>query len=81
MLGHHVYDHKFQELSTDDLERAINPSGEMNTMLRRGNLWKTVPACFWRVEDSVHGCMPSQPGLDLDLQSMCLHTLLLQSDL
>jgi hypothetical protein len=64
MLGHHVYDHTSQELGVTDLERSIDPFGNMNPMLRRGYLWKTVPTFLWRVADPVKGYVPSQPQMD-----------------
>jgi hypothetical protein len=78
MLGHHVYDYRFRELSIFDLERSIDPSGVMNPILLRGALWKTVPKRFWQVKGATEGLVPAQPGLGADFRgSLFQHSLYL----
>lgn len=65
MLGCHVYDHNFRELTVRDLEHNIDPNGVMNPLYVRGALWKTVLQRFWLANrGGRNGPEPAQPGLN-----------------
>jgi hypothetical protein len=65
MLGHHVYDSEYRELSVRDLERNVDPNSAMNPIHVRGELWKTVPRQFWLAHrGGKNGPEPAQPGLN-----------------
>jgi hypothetical protein len=71
MLGFHVYDEQFSELTLERLEREVDPNQVMNPILLRGEIWKTVAPHFWQVDDGgVARHAPSQPGLTLQLQGI-----------
>jgi hypothetical protein len=70
ILGHHVYDNRFREIGISELENEIDPEGEMDPILMRGSLWKTVPPRLWQAEGSgPYGPVPSQPGMDVPMSS------------
>lgn len=71
-LGHHIHDHKFDEISVRDLEKKLDPDDVMNPAILRGELWKTVPPRLWQYDDgNQFGPLPSQPGLGAKLNGRC----------
>lgn len=75
MLGFHVFDHEFRELTVRDLEHNIDPTGVMSPMYVRGALWKTVPQCLWLANrGGRNGPEPAQPGLNVETSGMDLCT-------
>jgi hypothetical protein len=78
MLGNHIYDEHFDEITMHDLEHKIDPHSTMNPLLLRGELWKTVPSHFWQADDGgAHGPLPSQPGLTLSKKGIATKYLFL----
>jgi hypothetical protein len=74
-IGRYVYDHQWNEVTVQSLERDVDPNNVMNPVILRGHLWKTVPTRYWQVDDGHQlGPMPSQPGLDAHCSSEWLLT-------
>jgi hypothetical protein len=60
VMGHHVCDSSWKEITVYDLERDMDPHGMMDPVCLRRALWASLPYHLWGGPD----LEPQQPGMD-----------------